>query len=285
MVALKAWPAPAKINRMLRIVGRRKDGCHNLQTIFQFLNYCDWLWFQPSNNGMITLNYQTSIPIENNLIFRAACLLRDITAISPQNGVSINVLKKLPVGSGLGGGSSNAATTLIALNYYWRLGLTLTELATIGCILGADIPVFIHGKAAWAEGIGEVITPIMLDEPWFLIVIPPCEISTSYIFNKTELTRNSPQITIGEFIQGNYYINDCENVVYNSYPAVAAAAAWLNTYAEARLTGTGSCIFAPFSNRQKATWVLAQIPKGLTGFVTRGLNQSPVHKMLKYNVI
>ncbi len=270
-----AWPAPAKLNRMLRIVGRRADGYHLLQTVFQFLDYGDWLWFEPRTDRSLVRAYEIpGVPMDTDLSMRAARLLQKVTGVS--QGVTLHMLKRLPLGGGLGGGSSDAATTLIALNQQWQTGLTLTELAALGLTLGADVPVFVHGQAAWAEGVGEQLTPIDLDEPWFVVLVPACQVATGAVFNDPELTRNSVPITIADFIMGAGG-NDCEAVVYRRYPKVAAAAAWLAQYGPARLTGTGACVFAAFGDNASAEQVLAQLPSGWIGLIARGCNRSPLH--------
>ena len=273
-----AWPAPAKLNLMLRIVGRRADGYHRLQTVFQFLDCGDWLWFEPRPDGtIIRASAIPGIPMDNDLTLRAARLLQQTTGIS--QGATIRIIKQLPLGSGLGGGSSDAATTLIALNHRWQTGLTLTELAALGLALGADVPVFVHGQAAWAEGVGEKLTPVQLDEAWFVVLTPACQVATGAVFNDPELTRNSPIITMADFVTGAGG-NDCEDVVYRRYPEVAAAATWLAQFGAARLTGTGACVFAAFKDEASAKQVLAELPSGWKGFMARGCNRSPLHDYL-----
>ena len=273
-----AWPAPAKLNLMLRIVGRRADGYHLLQTVFQFLECGDWLWFEPRTDGaIIRASEIPGIPMDEDLTVRAARLLQQTTGIA--QGATIRIAKQLPMGSGLGGGSSDAATALFALNHHWRTGLMPVELAALGLTLGADVPVFVHGQAAWAEGVGERLTPVALDELWFVVLIPACHVATGAVFNDPELTRNSPLITIADFMTGAGG-NDCEAVVYRRYPEVAAAAAWLAQYGAARLTGTGACVFAAFPNAASAEQVLAQLPPGWNGFVAHGCNRSPLHEHL-----
>ncbi|MEH6874069.1 MAG: 4-(cytidine 5'-diphospho)-2-C-methyl-D-erythritol kinase [Candidatus Competibacter sp.] len=273
-----AWPAPAKLNLMLRIVGRRADGYHLLQTVFQFLDCCDWLWFEPRTDGAITRDGEIfDVPPEADLTVRAARLLQQTTGIG--RGALIRIDKRLPMGGGLGGGSSDAATTLVALNHYWRTGLTLAELADLGLRLGADVPVFVRGRAAWAEGIGERLTPVDLDEPWFVVLTPSCHVATGAVFDAPELTRDSPLITITDFLMGAGG-NDCAAVVYRRYPEVAAAAAWLARHGQGRLTGTGACVFAAFPDPDSAGRVLDQLPPGWTGFVARGRNRSPLHERL-----
>lgn len=275
---LTAWPAPAKLNLMLRIVGRRPDGYHLLQTVFQFLDYSDGLWFTLREDGVIHRASEVpSVAPEADLAVRAARLLQQATGT--RQGVTIRMVKNLPMGGGLGGGSSDAATVLVALNYYWRTRLNLTELAKLGLQLGADVPVFVHGQAAWAEGVGERLTPITLEEPWFIVLTPPSHVATGAVFNDPELTRNSPLSTIADFVKGAGG-NDCEVVVYRRYPEVAAAAAWLGQHGAARLTGTGACVFAAFPDADQARRVLAQLPPNWAGFVARGCNRSPLHERL-----
>ena len=274
------WPAPAKLNRFLRIVGRRADGYHLLQTIFQFLDICDYLSFIPRRDGLI--QRQNEIPdvtADNDLSIRAARLLQQVSGIDA--GVTIVIDKRLPMGGGLGGGSSDAATTLVALNHYWQIGLSETELAKLGVSLGADVPVFVHGQAAWAEGIGDRLTPITLDEPWFVVLKPSCTIATGAIFNDPKLTRDSQAIKMRDFVVGEDAGNDCEPVVFERYPAVAAAANWLSHYARAHLTGTGSCVFAAFSNKQTAQRALSRLPAELSGFLARGCNRSLLQERLQ----
>lgn len=275
-----AWPAPAKLNLMLRIVGRRPDGYHQLQTVFQFLDRCDWLWFTPREDSVIRrLGTVANVPIEADLIMRAARLLQQATGA--RAGATLRISKNLPLGGGLGGGSSDAATTLVALNHYWQTGLNLNELAELGLQLGADVPVFVRGQAAWAEGVGERLTPIELPEPAFLVLTPQCHVATGAVFADPELTRNSTPITIFDFLKG-IGGNDCEAVVYRRYPEVAAAAAWLGQYGQARLTGTGACVFAAFPDAVEARRLLDQLPSGYTGFVARGCNRSSLHERLAH---
>jgi 4-diphosphocytidyl-2-C-methyl-D-erythritol kinase len=263
---------------MLRIVGRRPDGYHLLQTVFQFLDRCDWLWFDPRDDGRIERAGEIpGVPADADLTVRAARLLREITGA--RQGATIRVAKRLPMGGGLGGGSSDAATALVALNHYWRTGLTLVELADLGLRLGADVPVFVRGRAAWAEGIGERLTPVDLDEPWFVVLAPACHVATGAVFDDPELTSDSPLLKIQDFLTGASG-NDCAAVVYRRYPEVAAAAAWLARHGQARLTGTGACVFAAFPDAASAGRVLDRLPPGLSGFAARGRNRSPLRERL-----
>ena len=273
------WPAPAKLNRFLRIVGRRADGYHLLQTMFQFLDICDYLSFTPCRDGQIQRQNEISgVAADDDLSIRAARLLKQVSGIDA--GVTIAIDKRLPIGGGLGGGSSDAATTLVALNHYWQIGLSTNELAKLGVSLGADVPVFIHGHAAWGEGIGDQLTPVIPDEPWFVVLKPSCTIATSVIFNDPKLTRDSQPIKMRDFV-GDDAGNDCESVVFERYPAVAAAANWLSHYAKAHLTGTGSCVFAAFLDKQTAQRALARLPTGLDGFLARGCNRSLLQERLQ----
>ncbi|MDM8567194.1 4-(cytidine 5'-diphospho)-2-C-methyl-D-erythritol kinase [Candidatus Halobeggiatoa sp. HSG11] len=269
------WPAPAKLNLFLHITSRRKDGYHCLQTIFQFLDYCDILHFQLRKDGQLSCKSTLKdLEPEQDLTLKAANLLKQYSNTSL--GVDIQVEKKIPVGGGLGGGSSDAATALLALNKIWQLDLSLDVLAQLGLKLGADIPVFIYGRAAWAEGIGELLTPIELEEPWYLVVHPGCHVSTAKIFNAKDLTRNSFPIIMQDFVAGKS-TNVCEAVVCKLYPSVAEAIDWLNKLSPTRMTGTGACLFAKFENNSQADAVLKQLPDKWQGFIAQGKNISPVH--------
>ncbi|MBL3601166.1 MAG: 4-(cytidine 5'-diphospho)-2-C-methyl-D-erythritol kinase [gamma proteobacterium endosymbiont of Lamellibrachia anaximandri] len=269
-----AWPAPAKLNLTLRIVGRRPDGFHELQTVFQFLDLGDELRFQPRSDGRILLSAPLpGVPWETDLTVRAANLLKQHT--KSMQGVTISIDKRLPMGSGLGGGSSDAATTLVALNQIWETGLDNSTLAKLGLTLGADVPIFIHGRAAWAEGIGETLTDLDLPQPWYLVLAPGCHVSTAEIFSAPDLTRNSPRIKIRDFLEGDRR-NDCLSVVRRRYNKVAAALDWLDQFAPAQMTGTGACVFAAFSDASAAEAVLNRLPADFVGFVARGVNGSPL---------
>jgi len=269
-----AWPAPAKLNLFLHITGRRADGYHLLQTAFQFLDYGDELHFHPRPDGVISLRASyPGIDPERDLIVRAARLLGAESGAT--NGADIEVRKHLPMGGGLGGGSSDAATTLVALNHLWGTGLEPERLAALGLSLGADVPVFVHGRAAWAEGVGEVLTPIEPPQPWFAVLSPGVTVATAEIFHAPDLTRNTPAITIRDFIAGAGG-NDCERTVRRACPQVAEALDWLGQRATARLTGTGSCVFAAFGSKPEADAIIRQLPAPWNGFVARGLNRSPL---------
>jgi len=277
-VSSHPWPAPAKINLFLHVVGRQENGYHHLQTVFQFLDYADELKFDLFKDELISLdsNY-TQISNDNDLILRAANALKQASGV--KKGAAISVMKHIPIGGGLGGGSSDAATTLVALNELWHTGFSVDELVKLGVKLGADVPVFIRGHSAWAEGIGEILTPIEPDEDWFVVIHPGCHVPTAQIFADPDLTRNSPPITIRDFVAGAVH-NDCEQVVFREYPEVARAAKWLNSWSDARMTGTGSCIFGRFNNKLQADEVLKQLPAEWQGFVAQGINYSPLMERL-----
>ena len=272
------WPAPAKLNLMLRVTGRRPDGYHELQTVFQFLDLADRLDFRLREDGVI--RRETPLPgvaEEADLCLRAARLLQQEAGVG--QGVEIRLHKHLPMGGGLGGGSSDAASVLVALNRLWGCGLDEAALAALGLRLGADVPVFVRGRAAWAEGVGERLEPVELERPWYLVLLPPCHVSTAEVFAAPELTRNSAPITIRAFIAGDRR-NDCLPVVRSRYPEIAQAIDWLGQFGEARLTGTGACVFAAFPERAQAEALLADRPPGLDGWVARGLNRSPLLERL-----
>ncbi len=275
-------PSPAKLNLFLHILGRRPDGYHELQTLFQFLNYGDTLTLTARTDGRIVLeNPLPGVPDDDNLVVRAARQLA-ATADHTIPGVSIAVDKQLPMGGGLGGGSSNAATTLLGLNRLWNLNRSLDELAELGLSLGADVPVFVRGHAAWGEGVGEQLTNANPPEDWFLVIKPPCDISTKEIFSEQGLTRDTPGIKIAPAFEGDAsrYRNDCEDVVRRLYPEVHQSLEWLAQFGPARLTGTGACIFGRFPTESAARIIWESKPSGITGFVAQGVNISPLHKKL-----
>ncbi|BAN68148.1 4-(cytidine 5'-diphospho)-2-C-methyl-D-erythritol kinase [endosymbiont of unidentified scaly snail isolate Monju] len=277
----RGWPAPAKLNLMLRITGRRADGYHELQTVFQFLDLCDELDFRVRKDGKVRrLDPLPGVAPEADLTVRAARLLRNYAGVAP--GVDIALRKRLPMGGGLGGGSSNAATVLHALNHLWGCGLDDAELAVLGLRLGADVPIFVHGHAAWAEGVGERLRPIALPEPWYLVIAPDCHVATGEVFSAPELTRNSRPIIIRAFIAGDRR-NDCLPVVRERYPAVSQVIEWLEERAEARLTGTGGCVFAEFASASAAEQVRQQVPADWQAWVARGCNRSPLRGRLEHD--
>lgn len=268
------WPAPAKLNLMLRIVGRRPDGYHELQTVFQFIDRCDRLRFEVREDGLIhRLLDVPGVAPEDDLTVRAAQTLRDATGC--RLGADIRCEKLLPMGGGLGGGSSDAATTLVALNRLWATGLDEDALAELALPLGADVPVFVRGFAAWGEGVGERLTPVTLPEPWYLVLSPPCSVSTRDVFMHPELTRDSVPATLADFVAGDVS-NDCLSVVRREYVPVAEALDWLSGWGGGRLTGTGACVFAVFEDASQALCALEQCPPAMRAFVARGLNRSPL---------
>lgn len=271
-------PCPAKLNLFLHITGRRDDGYHQLQTLFQLLDYGDELSLSSRPDPVITLAPDFSaIPTELNLVYRAARLLQFTTGCP--HGVDIFLTKRLPAGGGIGGGSSDAATTLVGLNQLWGTGLSLAELASLGVQLGADVPVFIHGRSAWAEGIGERLAPLELPARWYVVLAPNCAVSTAEVFSHKDLTRNSIAIKVRAFFEEGGR-NDCQPLVEKLYPEVKEAVDWLSRFGLARLTGTGACVFAAFSSEQAAQEVFAQRPQLFKGFVAKGVNESPLHQRL-----
>lgn len=274
-----AWPAPAKLNLCLHIVGRRSDGYHLLQTAFQFIDLCDELSFYKREAGVIErIAGPQQVPAESDLVIRAARLLAAHAGINL--GVAISLTKRIPMQAGLGGGSSDAATVLVALNQLWRLGLSVDELAQLGLQLGADVPVFVRGRAAWAEGVGEMLTSVDFPESCYLVIDPGVSVSTAEIFQASELTRDTPLTTIRAFLSEGGH-NDCTSTVRGRYPAVAQAIDWLGKFGEARLTGTGACVFAAMPNRQEAERVCAALLQQWRGFVVQGCNESPLLRRLQ----
>ena len=260
---------PAKLNLFLHITGRRGDGYHTLQTLFQIIDLCDTLSMSPAEAGTITLECSdATLAGPDNLVLRAAHALRAATGSTL--GVSLRLDKRIPMGAGLGGGSSDAASALIGLNQLWDCNLDVDTLAQIGLKLGADVPLFVRGNSAWAEGIGEILTPVNLPSKTYLVICPDCHVSTQDIFSHQQLTRNTTAIKMAAFLAGHTG-NDCEKVVRSLYPPVDEALLWLNQFAQARMTGTGASIFAAFDSAQQAQQVLSQLPKGMNGFVAQGL--------------
>jgi len=273
-----AWPAPAKLNLYLHIVGRRADGYHLLQTAMQFIDLCDELRFFRRPRGVIErIDGPAEIPAESDLVVRAARLLAAQAEVD--SGVAIAVTKRIPIQGGLGGGSSNAATVLVALNRLWGMGLSVDELAGLGLQLGADVPLFVRGQAAWAEGVGERLTPIELPERLYLVLKPQVAVSTAEVFQAAELTRNSPVTTIRAFLAGGGR-NDCTSCVRGRFPEIAEALDWLEEFGQARLTGTGSCVFAAMPDAAAAEEVLARLPARWRGYAVKGLNRSPLQHRL-----
>jgi len=269
-----AWPAPAKINLFLHIVGRRPDGYHLLQTHFQFLDHGDDISFGLREDGAINrVTELAGVPTEADLVVRAARALQ--AASATRFGADIAVTKRLPMGGGLGGGSSNAATVLVALDYLWGTRLGVDALVALGLKLGADVPVFVRGQAAWAEGVGERLTQLTADEPWCLVIHPGCEVPTAAVFGHPELTRDTPALTIPGLPPDQMH-NDCESITRRLFPAVGAALDWLGKRASARMSGTGACVFASFADRASAQAVGGQVPAPWTWFVARRRNRSPL---------
>jgi len=268
------WPAPAKLNLMLRIVGQRPDGYHLLQTVFQFIELCDWITFHPVSDDCVSLKQAIpGVEETDDLTIRAARLLKDVTGCPL--GVCIEVEKNLPMGGGLGGGSSDAATTLIVLNQLWDLQLSVEKLIELGLTLGADVPVFVYGYSAWAEGVGEKLEKILPAEQWVVVIKPECHVNTKEIFSAKHLTRDSKSIKIADFIAGQHQ-NDCVDVVCESYPSVKEALVDLSAFAQARLTGTGACVFAQFDSELKAISAFKSLQAKWQVYLSKGVNQSPL---------
>jgi len=280
------WPAPAKLNLFLHVTGRRPDGYHELQTLFQLIDLCDTVGIEVRADGLIERREgPREVEPDADLTLRAARALQAATGTSL--GASLRVIKRIPLGGGLGGGSTDAATALLALNHLWDCRLSVDELARLGLPLGADVPVFVKGFSAWAEGVGERLVPVELPEQWYVLIRPGVSVPTRDVFQSPELTRNSPLITIRAFFESGAR-NDCEPVVRARWPEVAEALDWLDRQlsrdsqrAQARLTGTGSCIFASLASAAEAERIAARVPDRWRSFVARGLNASPVHVLLQ----
>lgn len=274
--------SPAKLNLFLHITGRRSDGYHQLQTLFQLLDYGDEMSFSLRRDGKISLSPDLpGVEFEQNLIIKA------LRKLEPYNtsgaGVDIQLIKRLPMGGGIGGGSSNAAATLVALNHLWQCGLSKNQLHTLGLQLGADVPVFINAQTAWAEGVGEALSPIKMQPKWFLVIQPDCHVSTAEIFSHKDLTRDTSAIKVAAFLERGGK-NDCEALVRKLYPQVDNALIWLQKFdRNARMTGTGACVFASFESAEKAHQVQALVPNNLPSFVAQGVDQSPIYKLLPAN--
>jgi 4-diphosphocytidyl-2-C-methyl-D-erythritol kinase len=270
----QAWPAPAKLNLFLHITGRRADGYHELQTVFQFLDFGDRLSFNVLRDGELLRRYELpDVPPGADLCLRAARALRDRTGC--RLGCEVVLDKQIPLGSGLGGGSSDAATTLVVLNRLWGLELPDTELARVGLTLGADVPVFVRGFAAWAEGVGDQLTAVAPREPWYLVITPDCAVNTQEMYNAPDLPRATPRIGWEDFVAGNAH-NDFEVIVRKRFPPVAAALDWAAQHGRARLSGSGAGVFVDFPTRADADQARAALPAGWRAFVAKGLNRSPL---------
>ncbi|NMP33308.1 4-(cytidine 5'-diphospho)-2-C-methyl-D-erythritol kinase [Thalassotalea sp. M1531] len=271
--------SPAKLNLFLHVNGRREDGYHELQTLFQFLAYGDEITLRLNQTKEIKLLTPVKgVKHEDNLIVKAAKILLPLN--KTHQGIEISIDKRLPMGGGLGGGSSNAATILLALNKLWKINLPLPELAKLGLTLGADVPIFVSGFAAFADGVGEKLMPASPEECWYLVSKPEVHISTQAVFQSDELPRNTPKI-LAENLDTKHSQNDCEDVVTKHYPEVANLLATLVEYAPSRMTGTGACIFTPFNSEKEARHIQSQLPKDIETFVAKGVNQSPVHQALE----
>ena len=272
-------PSPAKLNLFLHITGRRADGYHSLQTIFQLLDYGDSLTFTLNQSGDISLSpAMDTVAAEDNLIVRAARLLQ--SAAGCTQGCDIVIDKQIPMGAGLGGGSSNAATALVGLNQLWQSGLSSDELADLGTQLGADVPVFVRGNTAFAEGIGELLTAVELPEQWYLVITPDVQVSTAEIFSNPQLTRDTSPIKIRALSEVQYR-NDCQAVVTELYPAVKKALEWISDYRNPLMTGTGASVFCSFDNQTEAQQALDLVPKQWSAFIARGDNRSSLHRELR----
>lgn len=273
-----SFPAPAKLNLFLHVVGQREDGYHELETLFQFLDHGDTLDLKVTpTRDIVLLTPIAGVAAQDNLIVKAALLLQQSTGC--QFGAQIKIDKRLPMGGGLGGGSSNAATVLLALNALWRTGLSKQQLADLGLSLGADVPVFIHGFAAFAQGVGEQLQPASPPTPWYLVCRPNCSISTQSVFQSRDLPRNSARISAGKFDTYNEIDrchNDCQTMVIKHYSEVANLLACLLEYAPSRMTGTGACVFSRFDSKTQACHIQSLLPEGVESFVAKGLNQSPL---------
>lgn len=281
-------PCPAKLNLFLHILGRRPDGYHELQTVFQLLDFGDELRVTASDDKEIILSCDMKglaegikLDTADNLVHRAAALLQQKLDQHghPPKGAKLHLTKHLPAGGGIGGGSSDAATTLLALNHLWQTGFSLDELADLGATLGADVPVFIRGRSAWAEGVGEKIEALNLSNRWYVVLAPNCAVSTASVFTHKDLTRDSMAITVRAFLKEGGR-NDCQPLVESLYPEVKEAVTWLSSHGRAQLTGTGACVFAAMSSQTEAQDVFANRPAHIGGFVAKGVNTSPLHKSL-----
>ena len=278
MTELLSLRSPAKLNLMLNITGRREDGYHLLETVFQFIDLCDHLSFVVTDSpAELRIAGNSPVAAAEDILLRTAGLLQD--RFNVDKGISINIDKRIPIGGGLGGGSSDAATCLLALNQLWELDLSLRQLAQLGLELGADVPVFVHGRAAWATGIGEVLETIDLAEPVYVVIDPKIEVSSARIFGAQDLTRNNDPLTIRAFLRGSGS-NVCEPVVRKWYPGVGEAIDWLSQYAPAKMSGTGACVYAAFDSHEQAETVKLRVPKQWSVHIAKAMNCNPVHQQL-----
>ncbi|WP_445372548.1 4-(cytidine 5'-diphospho)-2-C-methyl-D-erythritol kinase [Methylomonas sp. HW2-6] len=276
------WPAPAKLNLMLRIIGRRPDGYHLLQTVFRIIDLCDWIRFSPAEDGKVRLrNPIPGVSESDDLTVRAANLLKEYTG--SREGVWIEIEKNLPMGGGLGGGSSDAATTLLVLNKLWGLNLSLETLMELGLRLGADVPVFVFGRTSWAEGVGEKLTEVSVPGRWVVVIKPDCHVNTKQIFLANGLTRNSKPIKMTDFLAGDAR-NDCLSVVSELYPPIVKAIHALSEFGEAKLTGTGACVFAEFDSEDAAKCAYSGLIEEWMVYLAKEVDKSPLHVKLEQGV-
>jgi len=272
---LKAFPAPAKLNLFLHVTGRRADGYHLLQSVFRFIDFGDAVWLGVREDGLIRrLEDIAGVSEEQDLTLRAARLLK--AATDCPLGVDVRLEKRLPLGGGLGGGSSDAATVLLALNHLWGLKLSRSRLQHLALQLGADVPVFVFGQTAFAEGVGELLEPVAVPPTWYVVLTPPVEVATAAVFAAPELTRNTPPIRIADFLSGAGR-NDLQPVVESRYPEVARCLGWLGGFGEARMTGSGACVFLAAQDEAAARAILQALPRDMQGFVARGLDRHPLY--------
>jgi 4-diphosphocytidyl-2-C-methyl-D-erythritol kinase len=268
------WPAPAKLNLFLHVTGRRPDGYHDLQTLFRFLDHGDSLRFEVRGDGRVRrVSGPSEVPEDQDLVVRAARLLQ--AESGTRSGVDIHLFKRLPFGGGVGGGSSDAATTLVALNHLWRAGFSRERLQALGLRLGADVPVFVFGRNAFAEGVGERLQAVDLPRAWYVVLTPPVHVSTAAVFSHPDLTRDSVPITLATFFSGAVR-NDLEGVVCRMHPEVSEALAWLSEFGPARMTGSGASVFCGFATPEQAQAVWGRKPAHWRGFVARGLQEHPL---------
>jgi 4-diphosphocytidyl-2-C-methyl-D-erythritol kinase len=284
------YPAPAKLNLFLHVVGRRPDGYHLLQGVFTLIDRGDLLRFRVREDGVIArVNDVPGVPAGEDLVVRAAEALKAATGTSL--GADIEIDKRIPMGGGLGGGSSDAATTLMALDRLWATSMAADKLAALGATLGADVPFFLFGRSAWVEGIGERLRAVEIPPRWYAVLTPPEAVPTRLVFAAPELTRNTEALKMedfsaragGDFLggsEGSRVRNDLEPVVVSRYPVVAQYLAWLRRHGNARMTGSGSCVFASFERREDAEAVIDALPEGMKGFIARGLESHPLRERL-----
>ena len=281
------YPAPAKLNLFLHVVGRRGDGYHLLQSVFTLIDRCDRLRLRVRDDGLVRrVNDVPGLAAADDLAVRAALLLKE--ASGTRRGADIELEKNIPVGAGLGGGSSDAATVLLALNRLWETGFEHEALAEIGVWLGADIPFFIFGRSAWAEGVGERLEPVEIPSRWYVVLTPPVQVATAAIFAAPELTRDTEALKMEDFsaqscsyASREIFRNDLEAVVTARYPEVRRHLEWLRQHGSARMTGSGSCVFAGFESREAAQRVMESLPGSMTGFIAQGLRQHPLLEQLE----